>query len=105
MTAAEIVLSYFAYAFDQVALFDQKMENGNHSRIHIQIYADSRGAWLGRELGHFPSDKYFFTVVFRRGASLARLWEMFEFDLLLSDEKMIKMIKKTLSWYMEESVI
>lgn len=63
------------------------MERGNNGRIHIRIYADSRGSWLGRELNRYSSDKYFFTVLFKRGARLADLWELIEYDLLLSDEK------------------
>lgn len=54
-------------------------------KYHIKIYADSRGAWLGRELRRMNCDKYTFSVSFRRGAGLIDIWEMIENDILIGD--------------------
>lgn len=58
------------------------MDRTGDKRLLILVYADSRGAWLGRELRAQQNDKYHFIVRFRRGAGLIDLWEMIEYDIL-----------------------
>lgn len=55
-------------------------------KLQVVIMADSRGAWLSRELRnylrlHRITDVHYH-VVYRKGAGLATLWELAEFVLL-----------------------
>lgn len=52
----------------------------------VLIITDSRGAWLTREVRNFTRDHHFddidFRIIYRKGAGLAKIWEIAEFALL-----------------------
>lgn len=50
-------------------------------KFSVRIFADSRGAWLGHELENLHYQFIDFKVLFRKGASLIKLWEMVEKEL------------------------
>lgn len=53
-----------------------------HTKKYTLIVTDSRGAWLNREIQRFKSHIMSFKVMYRRGAGLAELWEVIEWNLL-----------------------
>lgn len=61
------------------------MGDNYRRKFHVRVYADSRGAWLGRELRRLNCDKYTFSVIYRRGACLIDIWEMIENDLIVGN--------------------
>lgn len=61
------------------------MEESFREKFHVRVYADSRGAWLRRELRRLNADKYTFSVFYRRGAGLIDIWEAIEYDLLVGN--------------------
>lgn len=63
------------------------MSRPDNCKLHVKIYADSRGAWLGNELRRFQSDKYTISVSYRRGAKMIDIWEMIEYDLVYKSEE------------------
>lgn len=52
----------------------------------VLIITDSRGAWLPRELRNYLREQRFdeieFRVIYKKGAGLAKIWEIAEFALL-----------------------
>lgn len=52
------------------------------SKKYILIVTDSRGSWLNREIQRYQTHLLKFKVIYRRGAGLAVLWEIIEWNLL-----------------------
>lgn len=52
------------------------------SKLQVKVFADSRGTWLGHELNTFYHPKINFQVKYRKGASIVRIWEMVEVELI-----------------------
>lgn len=52
-------------------------------KFSVRIFADSRGTWLGHELDNLQHQYQFidFKVLYRKGASLMKIWEMVEKEL------------------------
>lgn len=51
-------------------------------KIRAKIFADSRGTWLGYHLKNMFHPNIDFTVKYRKGANIVKIWEMVEYDLL-----------------------
>lgn len=53
--------------------------------FRVKLITDSRGAWLMRALSIYNDPEIFFSVKFRKGAGLIKLWEFVEHELLNGD--------------------
>lgn len=51
-------------------------------KIKVKIFADSRGTWLGYHLGNIPQLNIEFSVKYRKGADIVKIWEMVEYEVL-----------------------
>lgn len=61
----------------------------NGELFHVKIIADSRGSWLLNELWPYNDTEIKFSVKFRKGAGLIKLWELAEYELLKGHSDMI----------------